>query len=222
MVIRSALGALGAVAMLGALGMALPEGGASKAPAITRDPPFGSLTRTDFKSTTADGTPNPSETAQILKLAAVTPSEIQPKLGADREPDATVIKAAASTDPSLGATEPLAVTGAGPAASPAVAKLAPPQVASAATAPDKPTKIAMVEEPQPSPVAPEPPREQKTRPGIDINTASADDLDHIPGAGRIGRTIVRHRPYRKIEDLVDKRVLRMGAFQRIQSRIKVD
>ena len=57
---------------------------------------------------------------------------------------------------------------------------------------------------------------------IDINKASVEVLNHLPGMGMIGRTIVRHRPYRSIEDLVDRRVLRYGAFQKLRSRIKVD
>ena len=57
---------------------------------------------------------------------------------------------------------------------------------------------------------------------ININTASADMLDHLPGAGRIGRTIVRHRPYGSVQDLVANRVLRAGDFARIRSYISAN
>lgn len=226
MVVRSAVGALGAVALLGALGMALPERGTTKPPATKLDPPFGSLTKADFKATAVEGTPAPVETAQILKLAAVAPTEVQPKPEPDRAPEATLIKAAATTDAPLRAAEPISKTEPNPASAPEVIRPTSPQVASPATAPDTPIKTAMAEEAPPTSAASQKlsmaPRVQKTKTGLNINTASVDDLDHIPGAGRIGRTIVRHRPYRKIEDLVEKRVLRMSAFQRIQSSIKVD
>ena len=57
---------------------------------------------------------------------------------------------------------------------------------------------------------------------ININTASSDALDRLPGAGRIGHAIVSHRPYKNVKDLVSRRVLRMSDFQKIQSRISVD
>lgn len=52
--------------------------------------------------------------------------------------------------------------------------------------------------------------------GVNINTASVDTLNHLPGAGRIGRTIVRHRPYASIKDLLDHRVLRASDYARIK------
>ena len=57
---------------------------------------------------------------------------------------------------------------------------------------------------------------------VNINTASIEALDHLPGAGRIGHAIAVHRPYRQIRDLVHKRVLRMSDFQKIQSHIRVE
>ena len=54
---------------------------------------------------------------------------------------------------------------------------------------------------------------------ININTASADALNHIPGAGRIGKTIVSHRPYGSVEDLVAHRILKASDFARIRARI---
>jgi DNA uptake protein ComE-like DNA-binding protein len=54
---------------------------------------------------------------------------------------------------------------------------------------------------------------------LDINTASPDELDRL--AGRIGKAIVRGRPYQSIDDLVSKRVLNRGTFGQIKDRITV-
>ncbi len=54
---------------------------------------------------------------------------------------------------------------------------------------------------------------------LDINTASSDELDRL--AGRIGKAIVRGRPYQSIDDLVSKRVLNRGTFGQIKDRITV-
>ena len=54
---------------------------------------------------------------------------------------------------------------------------------------------------------------------VDINTASSDELDRL--AGRIGKAIVRGRPYQSIDDLVSKRVLNRGTFGQIKDRITV-
>ena len=54
---------------------------------------------------------------------------------------------------------------------------------------------------------------------MDINTASSDELDRL--AGRIGKAIVRGRPYQSIDDLVSKRVLNRGTFGQIKDRITV-
>ncbi len=54
---------------------------------------------------------------------------------------------------------------------------------------------------------------------ININTASVETLNNLPGGGRIGKTIVRHRPYGSIQDLVDHRVLRSSDFARIRTHI---
>ena len=41
-------------------------------------------------------------------------------------------------------------------------------------------------------------------------------LNQIPGGGSIGRTIVAHRPYRSVDDLLTKRVIRRSVFDRIR------
>ena len=55
---------------------------------------------------------------------------------------------------------------------------------------------------------------------IDINTASANDLNRL--GGRFGKAIIAGRPYRSIDELVSKRVLTRSAFSQIKDRITVN
>ena len=52
---------------------------------------------------------------------------------------------------------------------------------------------------------------------VNINTASVNELNGL--GGRLGKAIIRRRPYRSIEDLVSKRILTRAAFNRIKDRI---
>lgn len=56
---------------------------------------------------------------------------------------------------------------------------------------------------------------------VNINTASVEKLNAV-GAGHVGRTIARHRPYRSLQDLVDHRVLNARDFARIRSAITIN
>ena len=55
---------------------------------------------------------------------------------------------------------------------------------------------------------------------IDINTASADDLNRL--GERFGKAIIAGRPYRSVHELVSKRVLKRSTFSRIKDRITVN
>lgn len=55
--------------------------------------------------------------------------------------------------------------------------------------------------------------------GVNINSASAETLNHLLGGGRIGQTIVQHRPYKSVDDLVKKRVLRRAVYDQIKNQI---
>ena len=55
--------------------------------------------------------------------------------------------------------------------------------------------------------------------GVNINSASAAALDHLQGGGRIGLSIVQHRPYKSVDDLVKKRVLRRAVYDQIKNQI---
>jgi DNA uptake protein ComE-like DNA-binding protein len=56
---------------------------------------------------------------------------------------------------------------------------------------------------------------------LDLNRATAEELDKLPGAARIGKAIVRGRPYSAPDDLVRKRILTKEAFARIKDQIAV-
>ena len=55
---------------------------------------------------------------------------------------------------------------------------------------------------------------------LDINTASADDLNRL--GERFGKAIIAGRPYRSVGELVSKRVLKRSTFSRIKDRITVN
>lgn len=57
--------------------------------------------------------------------------------------------------------------------------------------------------------------------GINLNNASIDALNHL-GGGHIGQTIVKHRPYRSVEDLVKKRVVRRSVYEQIKNQVAAD
>ncbi|EIM27865.1 ComEA family DNA-binding protein [Microvirga lotononidis] len=56
---------------------------------------------------------------------------------------------------------------------------------------------------------------------VDLNKSSIEDLNKLKGAGSLGRAIIRGRPYKSVEDLVNKRVVRRGTYERIKDQITV-
>ena len=67
-------------------------------------------------------------------------------------------------------------------------------------------------------VAPEPAEERDL---VDLNRATLDQLNDLRGVGRIGRAIIRGRPYASLDDLVQKRVLRRSTYERVKHQITV-
>ena len=56
----------------------------------------------------------------------------------------------------------------------------------------------------------------------DLNSATVRELTNLPGIGReLAERIVRHRPYRKLDQLIAKKVLGRKQFARIKDRIRV-
>ena len=57
---------------------------------------------------------------------------------------------------------------------------------------------------------------------VDINTATAAELERLPGmAGPLSRLIIANRPYRKIDDLVRRNVLGRKQLAAIKEHITV-
>ena len=56
---------------------------------------------------------------------------------------------------------------------------------------------------------------------LDLNTASAADLNKLRGGGAIGRAITAKRPYTAVEQLLSKRVLSRAVYDRIKDQVTV-
>lgn len=55
---------------------------------------------------------------------------------------------------------------------------------------------------------------------VDINSATEDQLKELPGIGdALASRIVKHRPYKRKDDLVDKKVIPEAAYERIKHQI---
>lgn len=55
---------------------------------------------------------------------------------------------------------------------------------------------------------------------LDINSASKEELDALPGIGEAyAEKIVSHRPYRTKRDLLTKKILPQSTYDKIQDRI---
>ena len=55
---------------------------------------------------------------------------------------------------------------------------------------------------------------------VDINTGSAEDLDALPGIGKVrGAAIVKGRPYANKTQLVSKGILKQATYDKIADKI---
>jgi competence protein ComEA len=84
--------------------------------------------------------------------------------------------------------------------------------------------LALPASPQNAPASPQSATRQHTPPPpearVDINHASADELMKVPGMTRTwADRIVRFRPYRTKQDLVDRGVLTTEVYDRIKDSV---
>jgi len=55
---------------------------------------------------------------------------------------------------------------------------------------------------------------------VDINTASADDLDKLPGIGKArAEAIIKGRPYKGKDDLLNRHILTPSVYNGIKGKI---
>ncbi|EKD86702.1 MAG: hypothetical protein ACD_37C00183G0001, partial [uncultured bacterium] len=60
-------------------------------------------------------------------------------------------------------------------------------------------------------------------PVININTASASDLDSLPGVGAVtSQKIIDNRPYIETTDLVTKKILGQATYEKIKDKISAN
>jgi len=95
--------------------------------------------------------------------------------------------------------------------------------ATKAAAPPAPAKAASATT-APSSVKKSPPLSTKLAPGqkVNINTASKEQLDALPGIGSAkAQAIIDGRPYEKIEDIMKVKGIKQGVFNKIKDLITV-
>ncbi len=57
---------------------------------------------------------------------------------------------------------------------------------------------------------------------ININTGSLQELDSLPGIGQVyGQSIIEHRPYSTVEELVSKGAIKQNVFEKIKDNVSV-
>ncbi|MCX6704087.1 MAG: ComEA family DNA-binding protein [Candidatus Woesebacteria bacterium] len=57
---------------------------------------------------------------------------------------------------------------------------------------------------------------------INVNTASLGDLDSLPGIGPVyGKSIIEHRPYSNVEELLSKGALKPSVYQKVKDLVSV-
>ena len=93
-------------------------------------------------------------------------------------------------------------------------------VAAQTTTPSKSPPSAAATAPG-SPDAPRAPTGSQEREGlVDINAASAEELDRLPGVGPVrAKAIISHRPYSGKDDLIQRKIIPQNVYDQIKDKI---
>ena len=55
---------------------------------------------------------------------------------------------------------------------------------------------------------------------LDLNTASEHDLTKLPGIGDVrAKAIIKHRPYKAKDELVERKVITASVYEKIKERV---
>ena len=83
--------------------------------------------------------------------------------------------------------------------------------------------VAQTPSPSKSPAAAPSAAAKATQPAgqlVDINSASAEELDKLPGVGPArAKAIIAHRPYFGKDDLVNKKIIPSNVYAQIKDKI---
>ena len=92
--------------------------------------------------------------------------------------------------------------------------LATPVVAQTTKSPTPPAATA------PSPTEKATGKSEQAGGLVDINSASAEELDKLPGVGPArAKAIIEHRPYRGKDDLTNKKIIPENVYNEIKDKI---
>ena len=136
----------------------------------------------------------------------------------------TLLASALAALVSTSAFAQLQQTPAAPAApaAPAVKPAMPAPAAPAATAPAPAKPAAAAPAPAAKPAAAAPAAVAAAPKLVNLNSASADQLDTIPNIGeKRSDAIIKGRPYKTTQELVTKKVLTQGIFDKIKDKVTV-
>lgn len=71
-----------------------------------------------------------------------------------------------------------------------------------------------------APMAKTPAAAMPTGPAVNVNTASAAQLDALPQIGaKRAASIIAHRPYKTTDELVSKKAVSQGIYNKIKARV---
>jgi DNA uptake protein ComE-like DNA-binding protein len=93
-------------------------------------------------------------------------------------------------------------------------------VAAQTTSPSKSPSPAAASKAEATSKPPAAPGSQPSAGLVDINSASAEELDKLPGVGEArAKAIIAHRPYNGKDDLVNRKIIPTNVYAQIKDKI---